>query len=54
MNKQREKFVLEMQRLVEEINKTNSPYLKRDYTKKLKKMRKELAEYDYYTKIKSR
>ena len=44
----RDEFVAEMKRIEEAINKTNSPYLKKDYKKALIRMRKELAEYDNY------
>lgn len=44
----RDEFVAEMKRLEEAINKTNSPYLKKDYEKALIEMRKELVEYDNY------
>lgn len=53
MDKQREKHIKEMQRLKEALIKTKSEYLKRDYTKALKRMEKDLKEYDKYkTKIK--
>ena len=45
---QREKFVAEIKRYEEAINNTKSEYLKRDYQKKLKKMKLELKEYDRY------
>lgn len=54
MDKQREIFVNEMIRLKKAIDKTESIYLKRDYLKALKKMIKELAEYDNYRKPKVR
>lgn len=41
-------FVDEMNRLEEAICKTNSEYLKRDYSKALKKMERELADYDRF------
>lgn len=44
----RDEFVAEMNRIEEAINKTNSPYLKRDYKKALIRMREELIEYDNY------
>jgi len=44
----REKHIAEMRRLEEAIEKTESEYLKRDYGKKLRKMRHELKIYDAY------
>ena len=48
MDKQREAFVKEMRRMKEAIEKTDSPKLKRDYSKAIKRMKKQLKEYDYY------
>lgn len=48
MDKQREKFVQEMKRLEEAIEKTKSEYLKYDYSKALKRMKLELAYYDKF------
>ena len=48
MDKMRNKHVAEMERLKEAIAKTSSKHLKNDYTKALRKMQKELAEYDRY------
>lgn len=48
MDKQREKFIKEMQVLKEALLKTKSQYLINDYTKALKKMQRELNEYDMY------
>ncbi|MED4061685.1 hypothetical protein [Priestia megaterium] len=48
MDKQREKFVQEMKRMEEAIERTNSEYLKYDYTKALKRMKLELAYYDKF------
>ena len=45
---QRQKFIEEMNRLKQAIAKTTSKYLKKDYTKQLKQMQKDLAEYDYW------
>ena len=50
MDKQRELFIQEMNRLKQAINKTESIYLKRDYLKALKRMTLELKEYDSYKK----
>ena len=48
MDKMREKHVAEMERLKTAIDKTDSEYLKRDYGKALKRMERELREYDRY------
>lgn len=48
MDKMREKHVAEIERLKTAIAKTKSIYLKRDYEKALKRMQKELKEYDRY------
>ena len=37
-------IIAEIQRLQEAIERSNSPYLKRDYTKRLKKLRRNLHE----------
>lgn len=51
MDKMREKHVAEIERLKTAIDKTNSEYLKRDYSKALVRMRNELLEYDRYMRI---
>ena len=48
MDKMREKHVAEMKRLKTAIEKTDSEYLKRDYGKALKRMQRELRDYDRY------
>lgn len=48
MDKMREKHVAEMERIKDAIARSNSPYLKKDYTKAYKRMERELAEYDRY------
>ena len=48
MDKMREKHIAEMERLKNLIANTKSEYLKRDYEKALKRMQKELKEYDKY------
>lgn len=48
IDKQREKFVAEIHKYEDAIKCTNSVYLKRDYLKKLKRMHKELKEYDNF------
>ena len=42
----REAHIAEMNRLVEAICTTESPYLRSDYGKALKRMERELKEYD--------
>ena len=48
MDKMRAVYVSEMNRLEVAINTTSSDYLKKDYKKALKKMRKELQDYDRF------
>ena len=48
MDKMREKHIAEMKRLKTAMEKTDSEYIKRDYEKVLKRMQKELKEYDKY------
>lgn len=50
MDKQRELFVNEMKRIEEALQKTKSPYLKRDYSRTLKNMKRELRDYDNFKK----
>lgn len=50
MDKQRESFVREIDRLRKAYDKTKSNYLRRDYGKAISRMEKELAEYDSYKK----
>lgn len=47
---QRELFISDIKRIKEALNKTNSEYLKRDYTKALKRKYRELRQYDKYHK----
>ena len=42
----REAHIAEMNRLVQAICTTESPYLRNDYEKALKRMERELKEYD--------
>ena len=44
----REKHVAEIERIKTAINKTDSKYLKIDYVKALKRMKRELRDYDRY------
>ena len=48
MDKMREKHVAEMDRLKDAMRRTNSKHLRCDYGKRLKRMQKELEEYDRY------
>lgn len=50
MDKQREKFIAEIKRLEDAVQKTKSKYLKADYGKRIRRMKKELREYDAYKK----
>lgn len=48
MDNPREAHIAEMNRLVEAICKTESPYLKKDYANALARMELELKEYDLH------
>jgi len=48
MDKQREAFVCEINRLRTAVRKTKSDFLKKDYGKAIRRMERELAEYDRY------
>lgn len=48
MDKMRQKHVDEISRLKDAIARTDSEYLKNDYGKALRRMEKELKEYDRY------
>lgn len=48
MSKAEKEFVDEINRLKEALTRTKSEYLKADYTKAIKKMEKEIAEYRRY------
>lgn len=47
-DKARERHVKEMRRLQDAISRTTSKYLVRDYVKALKRMIRDLEEYDRY------
>ena len=47
-DKARERHVKEMERLQQAIKKTTSKHLIRDYVKALKRMARDLEEYDRY------
>ena len=44
----KEKHIAEIERLKKKKKKTDSEYLKRDYGKDLKRMQRELRDYDRY------
>lgn len=46
MDKPREKYIEKMQELREAIAKTDSKYLRRDFGKALRRMERELRQYD--------
>lgn len=50
MDKRRQEFVDEMKRIERAIYRTQSEHLKRDYSKALKAMKRELADYDRFMK----
>ena len=50
LDKQRELFVNEIKRMEESIKKTKSEKLKADYTKGIRRMKKQLKIYDNYRK----
>lgn len=50
MDKQREKFVCEIERMRNAYNKTNSSCLRRDYGKAIRRMEQELRDYDNFRK----
>lgn len=48
MDKQRQKFVEEINQLRVAVNSTKSKYLKKDYQKAIRRMEIELKEYDAF------
>lgn len=50
MDKQRQKFVEEINQLRTTVNSTKSKYLKKDYLKAIRRMEIELKEYDAFQK----
>ena len=46
----RDEFVAEMNRLSNALEVTKSPMLRRDYSKALRKMKRDLADYDRFQK----
>ena len=49
-DKSRDAFVLEIERIEKALTKTKSAYLKKDYAKAIRRMRRELDEYDKFHK----
>ena len=45
-----EEMIEEIRRLKEACRKTESKYLKIDYSKRIKKLKKELSEYNFHRK----
>lgn len=50
MDKQRQKFIEEINRLKQAVKETESIYLKKDYKKAIREMEQELKEYDAFQK----
>lgn len=50
MDKKREEFIKEINRLKEARSKTKSSYLIKDYTKAIKEMEQDLVMYDRFRK----
>jgi len=50
MDKQREAHIAEIRHIQTAIDKTSSPYLKRDYKKHLARLRRESRDYDRFKK----
>lgn len=50
MDRQRDKFVKELERLRAACEKTDSKYLRNDYVKAIKDMERELRDYDMFKK----
>lgn len=48
MDRIRDNYVAEIQRLEGAIRETRSGYLRRDYSKAVRRMRKELRDYDRF------
>ena len=45
---QRDKYVSEIRRLEAAVKKTDSKFLKADYTKAIRRMKRELEQYDRF------
>lgn len=50
MDRQRSRQIAEIARMTDAVMRTKSPTLKRDYVKAIRRMERELAEYDRYKK----
>ena len=48
---QREKFVAEIKRMEQAMSQTDSMYLRKDYDRGIKRMKRELAEYDRFHRL---
>ena len=48
MDRQRDRFVKELERLRAACSKTSSEYLRKDYGKAIKDMERELRDYDNF------
>ena len=45
---QRDKFVAEIKRMEQAMSQTDSMYLRKDYNRGIKRMKRELLEYDRF------
>lgn len=52
MDHRQEEMIQEIRRLKVAVRETDSNYLKIDYGKRIKRMKKQLAEYRYYQEVK--
>lgn len=50
MDKAEQRQIAEINRMKEALSKTSSPFLKRDYSKAIKRMESELKEYRSWKK----
>lgn len=50
MDNQRAAHIAEIRRIEAALDKTSSPYLKRDYGRYLAKLKRELRDYDRFKK----
>ena len=51
MDKMRDKHVAEIRRLEDAYRRTKSAHLKRDYEKAIRRMMRELEEYDEFKRV---
>lgn len=54
MTSKRDEYKAEIRRLTAAAKTTNSRHLKTDYGKRIRRMKKELAEYDYHRRQEAR